>query len=104
MSLFYYYLEFTSKNALNKQELLEIENFFKSKKLKFIFDINSVNSDFNRIAYDLRYETGGGYDYKENQATFVFCIYRGPKLAELKKEIEGLEFNENKEDIFKLLK
>ena len=104
MSLFYYYLEFTSKNALNKQELLEIENFFKSKKLKFIFDINSVNSDFNRITYDLRYETGGGYDYKENQATFVFCIYRGPKLAELKKEIEGLEFNENKEDIFKWLK
>lgn len=87
MKNFFYYLEF-AKNAPSRTEIVEIENFFREKKLHFVFTINSVNKKFGRVAAGLKYETGGGYDYNDDdEATFIFCIYRGPSLEKLKEEI-----------------
>lgn len=87
MSSFYRYFEFASKNSLNRSQLLEVETFFKNIGLNFVFAIESVNKRFGRVASGLKYETGGGYDYKNKRATFVFCLYRGPSLEKLKEEI-----------------
>lgn len=104
MKNFFYYLEFASKDSLNRQELLAIENFLKRKGLNFVLTLPTANKFFGRVASGLKYETGGGYDYKNNRATFVFCCYRGPKITELEKEIEALEFKNDSEKIFNWLK
>lgn len=104
MNDFFYYLEFTSKNSLNRQELSLIEIFLKTKGLNFVLTLPTTNKFFGRVASGLKYDVGGGYDYKNNRATFVFCCYRGPKRTELEKEIEVLEFKNDSKKIFNWLK
>lgn len=103
MNRFDYYFEF-AKNAPSRTEIVDIENFFREKKLYFIFTVNSVNKLFGRASSGLKYDVGGGYDYSHNEARFIFCGYRGPKIEILKEEIKVLEFKEDSKKLFNWLK
>ena len=99
------YFEFSSqKYASTETELIKIEDFFKRYGLNFIFTIARVNKYFGRVSSGIKYETGGGYDSKRNGVTFIFSGYRGPKVEELKKEIEVLEFKNDNKALFEWLK
>ena len=104
MNRFNYYFEF-AKNAPSRTEIVEIEKFFRENKLHFVFTIDSVNKKFGRVTSGLKYDVGGGYDSNNSdEATFIFCGYRGPSLEKLKEEIKALKFKEESEKLFDWLK
>jgi hypothetical protein len=102
------FFEFTSRKFPNysQDQLLEFEKFFKTYDLNFILAIKNIGK-FKLGSRGLNYETGMTYIIKSTQPTtilFYLCYYYGPDIETLSKEIEQLNFKNNKQKLFDYLK
>lgn len=103
------FFEFTSRKFPNysQDQLLEFEKFFKKYDLNFILAIKSIDK-FRLGSRGLNYETGMTYIIKpekpSNTILFYLCYYYGPDIETLSKEIEQLNFKNNKQKLFDYLK
>jgi hypothetical protein len=102
------YFEFTSSKFPNytQDQLLQFEKFFKTYDLNFILAIKSIDK-FRLGSRGLNYETGMTYIVKSEKPTtilFYLCYYYGPDIETLSKEIEQLNFKNNKQKLFDYLK
>ena len=103
------YFEFTSSKFPNytQDQLLQFEKFFKTYDLNFILAIKSIDK-FRLGSRGLNYETGMTYIIKSGKPSstilFYLCYYYGPDIETLSKEIEQLNFKNNKQKLFDYLK
>jgi hypothetical protein len=102
------FFEFSSRKFPNysQDQLLQFEKFFKTYDLNFILAIKSIDK-FRLGSRGLNYETGMTYIVKPTKPTtilFYLCYYYGPDIETLNKEIEQLNFKNNKQKLFDYLK
>jgi hypothetical protein len=102
------FFEFTSRKFPNytQDQLVEFEKFFKTYNLNFILAIKNIDK-FRLGSRGLNHETGMTYIVKSEKPTtilFYLCYYYGPNIETLSKEIEQLNFKNNKQKLFDYLK